>query len=137
MTSRNPLWLSGLAGLALAALLTMGVAGVIKYGLPPVVVSATGRLVLLLFVLFFSVVEIPLMVIALRRIAASSTNVWVIAITHTAFVFFAAFYAALYTLLTGQIWTGVALASLSLVRLGASLAFVPVGQSSQNTRVNQ
>ena len=126
MTSRNPLWLSGLTGLALAALLTIGVAGAVWYGLPPLVVSATGRLVLLLLVLFFSVVEIPLMIIALRKISASSTGVWVPAVTHAAFVFFAAFYAAPYTLLTGQVWAGVALASLSLVRLGISLALVPV-----------
>jgi len=124
MTSRNPLWLSGLSGLALAVILTIGTVGAVRYGLPPLVVSVTGRLILLVFVLFFSVVEIPLMVVALRRIVSSSTSVWVPTVTHAAFVFFAAFYAAPYTLLTGQIWVGVALASLSLIRLGISLVFV-------------
>ena len=124
MSSRSTLWLSGLSGLILAAVLTIAVVGVVWYGLPPLVVSETGRLVLLVFVLCFSVMETPLMIVALRRILASSPGMWLPAVTHSAFVFFAAFYAAPYTLLTGQIWIGVALAALSLVRLTISMALV-------------
>jgi hypothetical protein len=124
MTSRNCQWLSGLFGLALAALLTIGVVGVVRVGLPPLIVSETGRFVLLLFVLFFSLVEIPLMIFALRKLVTASTGPWVLAATHAAFVFFAAFYAAPYTLLTGQVGVGLALSSLSILRLTASIVFV-------------
>ena len=113
-----------MCGLTLAALLTAGVAGAVWYGWPPLIVSAAGRLVVLFAVLLFSLAELPVMVVAIRRLMAAAGCDWIVALTNGAFVFFAAFYAAAYTLLTGDVPIGVALAGLSLVRCGVSVIFV-------------
>ncbi len=73
--------------------------------------------------LFFSLAELPLMIFALRRMAGAVPHPMMV-LTTAAFVFFAAFYAAPFTILTGQVVIGVALAGLCLVRLACVILFV-------------
>jgi len=80
-----------------------------------------------LFLAFFSIVEIPLMVYAIRRVGASANPKarYIAQLTNAGYVFFAAVYAAPFILLTGELWFGAALAMLSLVRLIAAIIFLP------------
>ena len=59
---------------------------------------------LFLFLLFFSVVEIPVMIVGIGRIAGSANPKakYVALFTTTGYTFFAAVYAAPFILLTGQ-----------------------------------
>lgn len=124
MAKCSLLWWSGLCGLALAILLTVGVAGAVWCGWPPLVVTSAGRFVVLCAALLFSLAELPFMVVALRKLVAAAGPEWIVALANGAFVFFAAVYAAPYTLLTGDVPLGAALAGLSLGRLGVSVALV-------------
>jgi hypothetical protein len=135
---RYHLLLSGLGGLAADAALAAAAAwlimnGVIKAPLPydlahsahapglPTVVT------LLTTVTFagFSLAEIPIMVLAMRRLAAErpSNHAFVLGL-NAIFCFFAAVYGVLVLLLTGSIVPGLALCALGVVRLMASLLFV-------------
>lgn len=121
-------------GIAAAALLT-GVAvylatnGIVPRLIPPGLASW----LLLLFVLVFSLGELPPMILALRRMvrsASDSVSSALAMLTTAAFVFFAAFYAAPFTVLTGQIGVGIALAALCLLRLFCVWLFVPTHKIS-------
>jgi hypothetical protein len=82
---------------------------------------------LLLVVIFgcFSVAEIPLMVVAMRRLGAERPEnlgfVWGL---NSLYVFFAAVYGLPVLLVTGDLGWGLALCSLGIVRFVTSLAFV-------------
>ncbi|MGC8878677.1 MAG: hypothetical protein ACP5R2_05595 [Anaerolineae bacterium] len=87
----------------------------------------------LLFVLAFSLGELPPMILALRRMVCSASGragSTLVMLTTAAFVFFAAFYAAPFTVLTGQIVVGIALAALCLLRLLCVWLFVPTHKIS-------
>jgi len=124
--------LSGFAGLmacaALAALAAwLIVAGLIKAPLPHplVILLATAVLGSL------SLAEIPMMVLAIRHLAAERPNDQALVLGLTAlFVFFAAVYGAPVILLTGSLIWGLALCALGLVRLAASLLLVREPHSS-------
>jgi hypothetical protein len=125
MTRRSQLAVSGLSGLLGGALLIGGAAWLATdEHLPRLVPPGWGSWALLGFVLFFSLAEMPLMILALRRMAGSSSGGIAIMLTNAAFVFFAAFYAAPFIVLTGQVVAGVALAGLCLARLACALLFV-------------
>jgi hypothetical protein len=131
MTLRSQLALSGLAGIVGGAALMGGALFVSqRSGLTPLV-TGRGTLALLGFVLFFSLGEIPMMLFALRRLAASAGGARPAILTNAAFTFFGAVYAAPFLLLTGQIEVSLALASLCLVRLAGAAWFVsPLGDDS-------
>jgi hypothetical protein len=80
-----------------------------------------------LFLAVFSVAEIPLMIFTMRRMAANANprSKYVVLITVTGYTFFGAVYAAPFILLTGYLWSGVALAGLSLARFISALTFLP------------
>ena len=89
------------------------------------------------FLLFFSVIEIPVMIIGMRRIA-DSQNVkanYVALITNVGYTFFASVYAAPFILLAGQstleLASGTLLGALSLVRFVTSVIFLPHAQPIQ------
>jgi hypothetical protein len=88
-------------------------------------------LMLFLFLLFFSVLEIPMMVFSLRRMLASVNPKakYVVMFTNAAYTFFAAVYAAPFILLAGdttpKLIIGVGLSALSLVRFISTVVFLP------------
>jgi hypothetical protein len=128
---RGSILSSGLLGLAGAILLTAGCVAGATSGLIPVLLS-DPLLVwgLYLFLLTISVLEIPLMIFTMQRMAASpnpraGTLVW---LTNVAYTFFAAVYAAPFILLAGasqlELGAGIGLAALSLGRFISSLVFL-------------
>jgi hypothetical protein len=91
--------------------------------LVPILLRA--RLVVILAFVFFlvlSVIEMPLMIVALRQMArrpgTSPRLVWA---TFAIFVMFAAVYAAMFVVLTGQIIWSIVLAALCLVRFASGV----------------
>ena len=129
---RRHLLLSGLGGLAAnAALATVAAwligSGVIKAPLP------YGSVTLLSSIIFggFSLAEIPMMVLAMRRLAAERPNNQVFVLGLNAiFTFFAAVYGVPVLLLTGSMVSGLTLCALGVVRLIASMLFVQEPQVS-------
>ena len=79
-----------------------------------------------LFCLALSVVEIPMMVYALRKLGEGrrGTPRYALAVTNAFYVFFAAVYAGIYVLLTGQVVSGGVLSAFGIVRFFSSLFFV-------------
>ncbi len=132
--SRSGLIFSGLLGLAGAILLTAACVAVMVAGLIPALLNRPLLVWgLFLFLLTLSVLEIPLMVFTMRRMATSGNPraETVVLLTNMAYTFFAAVYAAPFILLTGatqlELGAGIALASLSLVRFISSLVFLRNG----------
>jgi hypothetical protein len=125
--SRHRLILTGLTGLGGAVILTALCLFFIAWNIIPVLVNspifAWG---LFLFLLVFSVAEIPLMIFGIRRIAASPNprSKYVVLLAITGYVFFAAVYAAPFFLLTGWLGLGLVLAALSLVRFMTVLVYL-------------
>ena len=121
--------MSGLAGLGAGALLTWVTAWLATDDvLPRLAPAGAPTWALLGFVLFFSLAEMPLMIFGLRRMAGSSRTIAaarLTMLTTSAFVFFAAVYAAAFTLLTGQTGLGAALAGLCLARFAGVVLLVP------------
>jgi hypothetical protein len=73
----------------------------------------------------FSIAEIPMMIFAMRQLAAERLeNRGVVLGLNALYVFFAAVYGVPVLLLTGNIGWGLALCGLGLVRFVTSLAFV-------------
>jgi hypothetical protein len=125
---RNSVVICGIIGLAGAVLLTAACLVVMNQGwLPALLTGFTLVWGLFLFLAAFSVAEIPLMLLAMRRMAASPhpRTKYVVLLTVVGYTFFAAAYAAPFILLTGYLWTGAALAGLSLARFISVLAFLP------------
>ena len=129
MRASDRLVLPGLIGLGAGAALTAGAVWLTAGGtVPRVVPPGWGTWALLGFVLLFSLAEMPMMVFALRRMTGGTptrATSRIRMLASAAFVFFAAFYAAPFTLLTGQVAAGVALAGLCLARLACVLLIVP------------
>ena len=123
---RRRLWLSGTGGLLACGLLTaiamwLVISGTLEPPLPHQAVT------LLLVVVFgaFSVAEIPMMIFALRRLAAERTeNHGIVLGLNALYVFFAAVYGVPVLLLTGSVGWGLALCGLGLLRFATGLAFV-------------
>jgi len=122
---RQFLILSGVAGLAASGALFGAATLLQRLFLSPLV---TGWLtaVPLVLCLALSVAEMPMMTVALRKIAADPKrkSPMLLAFTNTLYVSFAAVYAALFVLLTGELWMGAGLSALAIVRFGSSLIFV-------------
>lgn len=128
--SRNSLILTGLVGLGGAVIVTALCFVVILWGFIPVLVTRSLYVWgIFLFLLIFSVTEIPVMIVAMRRIAASANPRarYVVLLVNCGYVFFAAVYAAPFILLTGHLGLGAVLALLSLVRFITSMIYLPKG----------
>ena len=126
--SRNNLILTGLIGLLGAVLMTALALLVMQANLIPILVSRSlygwG---LFLFLLLFSIAEIPVMIIGMRRMAAShnSKAKYVTLVVNIGYVSFAAVYAIPFILLTGWLGWGAALAGLTVIRFLSSILFLP------------
>lgn len=126
--SRNSIILTSLIGLTGAVLVTALCIFVMRWNLiPPLVTDTFYAWGLLLFLLFFSLAEIPVMVIGIGRINASANPKarYVALLVNAGYVLFAAVYAAPFILLTGWLGTGTGLAALSIVRFASSLVYLP------------
>jgi hypothetical protein len=126
--SRASIVLTGLVGFIGAVVLTALCLFIMAQGWMPRLVSRPVFLWgIFLFLAFFSIVEIPLMIYAIRRIAVGSSPKarYIALLTNIGYVFFAAVYAAPFILLTGELWFGAALATLSLARLITAIIFLP------------
>lgn len=126
--SRNSIILTSLIGLIGAVLVTALCIVVIRWNLiQPLVTDTLYAWGLLLFLLFFSLAEIPVMIIGIRRINASANPKarYVALLVNAGYVLFAAVYAAPFILLTGWLGTGTTLAALSIVRFASSLVYLP------------
>ena len=129
--SRNNLLLTGLVGLVGAVFVTALSLWLMAQGwLPILVTSPIYVWGILLFLLAFSLTEIPVMLFGLRRIAASPNPraVTLALLTNAGYIFFGAVYAVPLILLTGRLGLGVGLAALSVVRFFSALYFLPRGE---------
>jgi hypothetical protein len=125
---RNSVVLTGLIGFIAAVILTaFCLYTMAQEWIPVILTNPTYVWVLFLFLAVFSVAEIPLMIFGIRRIAASANPKakYVALLTNTGYTFFAAVYATPFILLTGYLWTGAAMASLSLARFVSAVIFLP------------
>lgn len=116
---------------ALGLLLNAGATGlcifIVRQGwLPALLPSPWLSGGLFIFLALISLAEIPLMIFGMRkmlddeRLRAGP----LVAITHGAFVFFAAVYAAPQFLLTASLGPGLVLSGLGLIRWAAAYAFL-------------
>lgn len=97
---------------------------------PTLIVQASYSWALFAFLAFFSIVEIPVMIFGIRRIATSVNPKakYVALLTNAGYVFFGAVYAVPFILLTGRMGLGTALAAFSLIRFVTAIAFLPSTQ---------
>lgn len=130
--TRRSLIISGLVGVAGAVLLTGCALVIAASGWIPVLVTNPLLVwAIFLFLLFFSVAEIPLMVYGLERIAASNNPKagYLALLTNTGYTFFAGVYAVPFILLAGksivELAAGAFLGALTFVRLISTLLFLP------------
>ena len=126
--SRSSIWWTGLAGLVGAVGLTAVCLFLATQKWSPALLAKPIYVWgLFLFLLFFSLVEIPVMIFSIRRIVASpNPKARYVALLITAgYPFFAAVYAAPFILLTGRVVVGGAMAALAVVRFVSALLFLP------------
>lgn len=126
--SRRNVILTGLVGLIGAVILTALCLFVVVLAWIPVLVRDRSLMwIILLFLLTFSLTEIPVMIFGIRRIAASVNPKakYVALFTNAGYTFFGAVYAAPFILLTGELILGTALAGLSFVRFMSAVIFIP------------
>ncbi len=114
--------LPGLVGIILAFLL-YAFASALSTIIPILLQGNLLMVIALAFFLALSFIEIPMMIFGLREMAHSATTPRrLVAGTFAFYVMFAAVYASIFVLLTGQIVWGSALAALCLVRFASGLA---------------
>ena len=131
LMSRNSIVLTGLAGLVGAVFLTVLCLWIMAQNWLPLLVTGPVYVWgIFLFLAVFSLVEIPVMVYSIGRIA-KSTNPRAKSIalfTNAAYIFFGAVYAVPFILLTGRLGLGTVLASSSVIRFISSIFFLPHGK---------
>ena len=123
---RRNLLLSGLGGLLVSLLLAGISSWMVASGLlqPPLPYPTVG-LLLALILAGFSLAEVPMMIVVMRRLATERTdNGLVVPALNALYVLFAAVYGAPVNLLTGSLGWGLGLCALSTVRFVTSLAFI-------------
>lgn len=125
--SRFEVIASGSIGLIGAVVFTALCFLITQRWLPLLLTSAIIVGGLFLFLIVFSLAEIPLMIYGIHRIAASANPRarYLALLTTAGYVFFGAVYAAPFILLTGRVGLGVALAGLSVVRFITALILLP------------
>ncbi len=129
--SRLNIIITGLIGVFCAVLLTIFcILAVLQEWFPIFLSSGLYVWGFFLFLAFFSVVEIPVMIFGMRNIATNDNPkaAYIVLFTNAVYTLFAAVYAAPFILLTGGIWAGSALASLTLARFASSVFFLPYDQ---------
>lgn len=114
LMSRTNVMLTGLVGLVGAMVFTALCLFVVVQEWIPILFSGPAVVWgLFLFLAVFSIAEIPVMIFGMRKIVESGNpraeNIALF--TNAVYIFFAAAYAAPIILLTGSLWSGVALAS--------------------------
>jgi hypothetical protein len=77
-----------------------------------------------LLLLGLALAEIPLMVSGLRIVARSNARRWLLYAANVIFVFFSAFYAALFIVLSGHYVLGLTIAGTGLLRLAAGAVWI-------------
>jgi hypothetical protein len=118
---KRDLILAGLAGLGMGTFFFAG-ASALSTRLP--IVLRAPLLITLAFGFFLtlSLVEIPLMIVALRQMARNVTTPHRLVLSAFAvFVMFASVYAAMFVLLTGEIGWASVLAGFAFVRLAGGV----------------
>jgi hypothetical protein len=130
--SRSSVILTGLVGLVGTIILTAGCLFIMTSGwIRPFLNEAIHVWGLFLFLLFFSVAEIPVMVFGMRRMAASTNPKakYMVLLANVGYTFFAGLYAVPFILLAGKSWlelaAGALMAALSLIRLSSAVIFLP------------
>jgi hypothetical protein len=126
--SRSSIILTGLVGLTGAVLLTVLCFFIMTWPfIPALLTRPLVAWILFFFLLAFSVAEIPVMILGIRRIAASPTRSAknVALMVNIGYVFFGAVYAAPFILLTGWLGLGAILAAMSLARFVSAIIYLP------------
>jgi hypothetical protein len=126
--SRPNIILTGSIGLAGAVIFTALCLFIMARGWIPALITRPMYVWgLFLFLMIFSIAEIPVMLIGLRRMTASANPKakYVALLTNAGYSFFGAVYAAPFILLTGQFGLGTAIAALSLIRFVSAVIFLP------------
>jgi hypothetical protein len=130
--NRRSVMATGLLGLLGSLVMTAGAIYVMAAGMIPALVSRPFFVwALFVFLLTFSLLEIPVMTFALRRMAISiNPNArYVLLFTNAAYTMFGGVYALPFILLAGGSWrellAGAGLASLSFVRFATSVVMIP------------
>lgn len=114
---KRDLILAGLIGLLVGAALYAG-ASALSTRIPLLVQGALFATIVFAFLLLLALLEVPMMVLGLRQMARSASPPRrLVCVTFAIYVAFAAFYASLFVLLTGQIVWGLAIVAVCLVRL--------------------
>lgn len=127
-TYQHNILITGAIGLLGAVVLTVGCVGVMGMGW--VTPRFEQPLFVVLFFAFlgaFSVAEIPVMIFGIHKMAQSSSQAarYVAIAANLSYPLFGAVYAAPLILLTGYVWLGVGLSSLSMVRFITAIIFLP------------
>ena len=120
---KRDLILAGLIGLVVSLFIFLG-ANWLKRVVPVLFPDVSATLVIFVFLLLVALVEMPMMVFALRKMAQSATAPRrLITLGFWLYVVFASVYAAMYVLLTGDNYfsLGTVLAALALVRFASGV----------------
>jgi hypothetical protein len=130
--SRNNLLLTGVAGLVLGLIVTALSLFVMISGWLPALVSRPLYIWgIFLFLLFFSLAEIPVMIFGMRKMIASINPKakYVVLLTNAGYTFFASVYALPFILLAGQsvleLAAGALLSALGVIRFITAMLFLP------------
>lgn len=121
-----------MAGMAGAIFLSgFALVVVVSGWIPILITSPISVWTIFLFLLVFSLAEIPVMIYSLRRIAASGSTKagYLVLLTNVGYTFFAGVYAAPFILLAGHstlaLAAGAFLGALTFVRFISTLIFLP------------
>jgi hypothetical protein len=130
--SRNNLLLTGVAGLVLGLIVTaLSLFVMISGWLPALVSRPLYVWGIFLFLLFFSLAEIPVMIFGMRKMIASINPKakYVVLLTNAGYTFFASVYALPFILLAGQsvleLAAGALLSALGVIRFITAILFLP------------
>lgn len=107
---------SGAAGLVVAALIYFGALG-LRGALSGILPNGLAGTIIFFILLVVSILEIGVMVLALRQMLSARLEREFIYALNLIYVAFASVYAAIFLILVGDTSLGVVLAGLSLVRL--------------------
>jgi hypothetical protein len=137
--SRRSIITTGLIGLGGAVLLAAASIWVMLQGwIPPLLSQPQYVWGIFLFLLAFSLLEIPVMIFSMRRMIASINPraKYVVMATNAGYTLFAGVYAVPFILLAGHSWlelgSGALMAALSFVRFFTSMVFLPYGKQTQS-----
>jgi hypothetical protein len=130
--TRNSLIISGALGLVANIALTAFCIFVMVAGwIPPLLHQPLPVFSLFIFLLFFSLAEIPVMILGMRRMLASVNPRarYVVLVVNFGYTLFAGVYAAPFILLAGksafEMVIGVLMSTLGFIRFISAMLFLP------------